>query len=607
MTTPKGPIVVLDFGSQFAHLLAAAFRRAGARAVLASPSISAADLRQMNPAGVVLSGGPQSVDAPGSPQPDPDILALPRHRTPIFGVCYGHHLLARHFGARIAKGPSEFGPADFSADLAHPMFDDVPPKSTVWMNHGDSVGGAPNDCVVTGTTRACAVAAFAHRELPVFSVQFHPEVTHTEYGQAMLKNFIDACGAAGTWSAQHALEEAKAEIERAVPKGKKVFLLVSGGVDSTVAFALLRKQLGEDRVVGLFVDTGLLREDEAQQVPRALEQAGLSGLHVADAGGEFFASLEGLTSPEDKRHAIGSAFLRVKSQWAQQLGLAGPEWLLGQGTIYPDHIETGGSQHADKIKTHHNRVPEIEQLMAQGRVVEPLKNLYKDEVRQIGRALGLPSALVDRHPFPGPGLGVRILCHSTNADPIEADALAAAQQIEAEYGLPARVLPIRSVGVQGDARSFRRAVAVGGSQPPTPQDAARAAEILGRFPIFSRVVCPLAAPAANYELAGPSSTITPRRAALLARADAAVHAILQQKNLMSAVWQFPVVLLPAGPAGRQSIALRPIESENAMTASPVVFSPEVFAQMCRALLAIDGIGEVFVDLSTKPPGTIEWE
>lgn len=592
------PILLLDFGSQFAHLIANRIRRIGAYSDIVPISISAQEIADRNPAGIILSGGPQSVFSPESPQPDAGIFDL---GIPLFGICYGHQLLAQHFGGEIRSGEKEFGEAIFS-HTSSSLFQNIPKESTVWMNHGDSVFSLPEGFETTGETKDCSIAAFEQKEKKIVSVQFHPEVTHSEYGMTILENFVDMCGTKGNWNTQMMLENTITEIQEHVGD-RKVFLMVSGGVDSSVAFSLLNKALGEDRVYGLFVDTGLLRKNERESVKKMLAEAGFKNLHVAEESDRFLSALEGISDPEEKRKRIGDTFLEVQRDVSQSLKLDDGSWLLGQGTIYPDHIETGGSEHASKIKTHHNRVPEIEKLIVEEKIVEPLSEFYKDEVRALGRELGLSDAMVDRHPFPGPGLGVRILCQSQRE---KGDFSVFSQKIESAHSISATVLPIRSVGVQGDARSYRHPVAIFGNFS-SHELLSLATKIPNTSSEINRVVWCLSHKEKQRYATQESSFMTLDRVTLLQEADFCITNILQKHDLVKSVWQFPVVLCPVGIDGQESIILRPIESENAMTARPVVFPPEILAEMSEELLKIKGISSVFLDVTSKPPGTIEWE
>jgi GMP synthase (glutamine-hydrolysing) len=378
-------------------------------------------------------------------------------------------------------------------------------------------------------------------------------------------------------------------------------MLVSGGVDSTVAFTLLNKVLGADRVQGLLVDTGLMRKNEVAMIRSAFDELKITNLRIEDASEEFFKALEGVTEPERKRRIIGDTFLAVQKRVSEEMGLGHEKGvMLGQGTIYPDTIETGGTTHADTIKTHHNRVPAIQAMIEKGLVIEPLADLYKDEVRALGEELGLPHALVWRHPFPGPGLGVRILC-ADMPEIVEADTSAIAPTHA--------ILPVRSVGVQGDGRTYRHAIALFSEPPcePPTEHWSLATAIPNAHKTFNRVLQCLSH-ASPPDFIFSRGGITRQRADLLREADHIVDATMREAGWYEKIWQFPVVLLPFGtrPHG-QSIVLRPISSTEAMTANAIPLPGHLLEKMTARLLELGGVDAVFLDMTDKPPATIEWE
>jgi GMP synthase (glutamine-hydrolysing) len=441
--------------------------------------------------------------------------------------------------------------------------------------------------------------AMADERRRIYGIQFHIEVTHTEYGMEILKKFVTICDPA-PWGVTSFADYIGGQITEEVG-ARKVFMLVSGGVDSTVAFTLLNKVLGIERVRGLLVDTGLMRKDEVAQIREAFTKLGITNLHIEDASDEFFKNLHGICDPEEKRKIIGRTFLDVQKRVSAEMGLENDQsWMLGQGTIYPDTIETGGTKHADQIKTHHNRVDVVQKMIDAGLVIEPLKELYKDEVRKLGEELGLPHDLVWRHPFPGPGLGVRILCTETPNGK---------WKMENEVSLPHAVLPVRSVGVQGDGRTYRHALALFSHHPTTvtPEHLMLATSIPNADREINRVLlCTSHDRPVEFHLT--PGAITRKRADLLREADAIVTEEMRAADLYGTIWQFPVVLLPFGSEkGGQSIVLRPIVSVDAMSANAFVLDADVLDTITRRLLALDGIDTIFVDLTNKPPGTIEWE
>ncbi|MEO7652452.1 MAG: glutamine-hydrolyzing GMP synthase, partial [Bryobacteraceae bacterium] len=414
----------------------------------------------------------------------------------------------------------------------------------------------------------------------------------------ILSNFLfDVCGCVPDWNPQHQLPAIEQNI-RDVVGDRKVFFFVSGGVDSTVAFTLCLRALGAERVRGVYVDTGLMREGETAFVREtfdALSSGGLSSLvSIEHAEAAFGERLAGVREPEQKRHIIGEEFLKVQERIIEGLHLLDGHWVLGQGTIYPDTIESGGTEKAATIKTHHNRVAGVQKLLDEGRIVEPLSSFYKDEVRQIGRELGLPAPLLDRHPFPGPGLAIRCLCAETSEPPVEtADGW---------------VIPVHSVGVQGDCRSYAPVLAI----ERFPDEAAGlhdvATETINRLRGINRVVALAASKCRIAEMSVQVSSLTPDRLAVLRRADAIVRRLSEESGFEQTIWQFPVVLIPFGTAASpDSVVLRPVQSVDGMTAQSVLLPEVLLRQMSQEILRDEAVAAVFCDLTHKPPATIEWE
>ena len=595
-------IVVLDFGGQYAHLIANRIRRQSVYAEIRSPDSVADDLAAAD--GLILSGGPSSVYDSAQPSYNPEIFRL---GLPMLGLCYGHQLICQQFDGRVAPGDKmEYGPATLEVVEPKGVLAGLDAREQVWMSHRDSVAEMPDGFAVLGRTEDCPVAAMGDVERHIYGLQFHPEVTHTENGFRMLENFVDICGSRRDWTMEHFIRESMADIVTRAA-GRKVFLLVSGGVDSTVSFLLLNRALGEERVLGLHIDNGLMRENETALVERLMKESGFANLEVIDAGEEFLGVLAGVAEPEEKRRLIGEEFLQVRDRALARLELDPDEWLLGQGTLYTDTIESGGTDNAEVIKTHHNRVPVIEQLLAAGKVIEPLVQLYKDEARALGEKLGLPHHLVWRHPFPGPGLGVRVLCWGGDeVAAVAPDVDARIVDIAAVYNLQAQVLPLRSVGVQGDGRTYAHPAALVGPADWKTLEAV-STEITNNHPEVNRVVH-LLAPAELPDQQLKRGYLTRDRLDLLRCADLLVMEALERHDLMREVTQMPTVLVPLSSDGRQeSIVLRPITTDDFMTARfstlPAAFIDEVGA----GLMAIDGIEAVFYDVTHKPPGTVEWE
>ena len=594
-------IVVLDFGGQYAHLIANRIRRLRVHAEIRSPETAVADLQDAD--GLILSGGPASVYDPQAPAYNPEILAMDK---PMLGLCYGHQLLCHRLGGQVERGAThEFGAAYLHIYKAEGVLAGLDVRERVWMSHRDHVAALPPGFAVLGATAGCPVAAMGDPERKIYGLQFHPEVTHTVRGMEILDNFAALCGAERNWTMERYTEQAIERIQEHA-KGRNVFLFVSGGVDSSVAFLLLNRALGAERVLGLHIDNGFMRAGETALVERLMKGAGLHNLEVVDASADFLAATEGIADPEEKRRRIGEEFIRVRDRALAALALDPDEWLLGQGTLYTDTIESGGTENAAVIKTHHNRVGVIDQLLAEGKVVEPLDQLYKDEARTLGETLGLPHHLVWRHPFPGPGLAVRVLCSEGPSAEMALETVTEAQKVAATFGLALDVLPLRSVGVQGDARTYAHPAVVSGQSEWKTLEAL-STELTNRFPSINRVIY-LLGPTPRPQQSLKAGYLTRDRLDRLRKADAISMEALERHGLMREVTQMPTVLLPLSSDGvQESVVLRPVATSDFMTARFCPLPPAFLDDVCARLLALAGIEAVFYDITHKPPGTVEWE
>ncbi len=498
-------------------------REANVYSEIVPHTITAEEVRELNPAGIVLSGGPSSVYDEGSPELDPGILKL---GVPVLGICYGFQVMAQQLGGRVANtGLREYGATAVTLAVGtSTLLGDQPSEQTTWMSHGDSVAEAPPGFTVLASTASTPVAAFASDAQRLYGVQWHPEVKHSEFGQRVLENFLhDAAGIAPDWNSGSVIAEQVERIQAQVGTGR-VICGLSGGVDSAVAAAIVHKAVG-DQLVCIFVDHGLLRQDERRQVEEDYVASTGVRLVTVDAVDQFLDALAGVTDPETKRKIIGREFIRSFEAAAAELVLeaagdgASIDFLV-QGTLYPDVVESGGGAGTANIKSHHNvgGLPEDLQFA----LVEPLRALFKDEVRAIGRELGLPEVIVGRQPFPGPGLGIRIV-----------------------------------------------------------------------------------------------GEVTRDRLELLRKADAIVRAELTAAGLDQAIWQCPVVLLADvrsvgvqgdGRTYGHPIVLRPVSSEDAMTADWTRLPYDVLARISNRITnEVEGVNRVVLDVTSKPPGTIEWE
>ena len=479
-TPEERPVLVVDLGGQYSQLIARRVREARVYSELVGHRLSAAEVAARNPAALILSGGPASVYADGAPDLDTEIFEL---GIPTLGICYGMQLMARDLGGAVERtGASEFGKAELEAGESE-LFHDLPPEQTVWMSHRDSVTAPPAGAEVTASSPSTPIAAFEDRERRLYGVQFHPEVVHTPHGQDILKNFLyEVAGAPPTWTPAAVIEEQVARIRTAVGS-ERVLCALSGGVDSAVAALLVHKAVG-DQLTCVFVDHGLLRENEAEQVVETFGGHFHVPLVHVQAQKRFLTRLAGVSDPEQKRKIVGEEFIRVFEEEARKLGSAprpgsasadpgratpgGDIRFLVQGTLYSDVIESGGAEDgvAALIKSHHN----VGGLPADMRMelVEPLRLLFKDEVRRVGEELGMPERMVWRQPFPGPGLAIRIIGEVTEerlavlrrADAILLEEIRRAD-LYRELWQSFAVLPaIRSVGVQGDERTYAYPVVI---------------------------------------------------------------------------------------------------------------------------------------------------
>ncbi len=512
------PVLVVDFGAQYAQLIARRVRECQVYSQVVPSTMPAQEMLARNPSAIILSGGPSSVYAPGAPPAPPGLLTA---GVPILGICYGFQLMVRDLGGQVLhSGTGEYGATALrTAEAAGVLLDGLPPDQRVWMSHGDTCAQAPPGFAITATTAGTPVAAAEAPDRQLYGMQFHPEVLHTEHGMAMLRAFLVAAGCKPTWTMRGVIEEQTERIAAQVGRGRAICGL-SGGVDSAVAAALVQRAIG-GRLTCVFVDHGLLRAGEPEQVEKDFVAATGVALKVVDAAEVFVRALTGISDPEEKRKIIGREFIRAFEQAAREIARDDQvATFLVQGTLYPDVVESGGGTGTANIKSHHNVGGLPDDLKFE--LVEPLRDLFKDEVRQVGTELGLPDEIVWRQPFPGPGLAIRIV-----------------------------------------------------------------------------------------------GEVTAERLRIVSAADAIVRAELSAAGLDRQIWQCPVVLLADvrsvgvqgdGRTYGYPVVLRPVTSEDAMTADWARVPGDVLSRIStRITNEVPEVNRVVLDITSKPPGTIEWE
>lgn len=611
-------IAVVDFGGQYVHLIAMKVRAAKVKAEILQPDDATEKFHGFK--GIILSGSPSLSAKDEDAGWNKEILDLD---IPILGFCFGHQEIAKKYGGTVSHADNcEWGHTMLHINRPHALFEGLSMKEVVWMSHFDTVQTLGPDFEELGYTQTVMMdtdskeekrgpnAAICSDKLKRYGFQFHPEVDTTENGDKMIANFaLKICECKASWDMKAFMRKSMEDMAKQVGD-RGVFLLVSGGVDSTVCAAFFHKFLPAGKLKLLHIDNGLMRKDESKDVVQYFADMGMAdSFTFVDASEEFVTALQGVSEPEKKRGIIGNTFIEVFEREARKLGLDG--FLLGQGTIYPDTIETGGTKRADLIKTHHNRVPLVEQMIRDGKVIEPLVELYKPEVRELAVELGVKSELIGRHPFPGPGLGVRLLCSMGTQEAPCNEALSKVLKRFEGKGMTGTILPIKSVGVKADLRSYERPCLIScTSKDPAWDLLVEVARVVLRdVPGVNRVIWNLQPGSSPFEVKDREAYMTRERLDLLREADQIVMDGLRRHNLYDVIWQCPTASIPCsiGGTGRELIVVRPVDTQRAMTAKPAKLPAKLLDELRKQILALPGVAGLAYDLTSKPPGTIEWE
>ena len=598
----KNRIAVLDGGGQYCHLIARRIRLFGVNTEVLPYDVSESSIEDYS--GVVLSGSPSSVAIGNGPR----IAFTPEKlKIPVLGICYGHQTLASMAGGRIENNMNkEFGPAKLNfKGLKSQLFRNVRNNSLVWMSHGEGIKTLPKKFSVIGTTGGGRLAAIKHNDKDIFGLQFHPEVSHTTYGTQIIQNFVlDICKCEKNWSPTDRISTILENIKKQA-EGKSVVFFISGGVDSTVSLWLTAKVLPHNSITAVFLDTGFLKSDDLSTARTLSKYFPRINFEFLDESQSFFSAVKGVTDPEMKRKLIGENFYKIIKKKIHRKFSNSEKWLLGQGTIYPDTIETAGSSKSALIKTHHNRSKSFKELEEKGGLLEPLKEFYKDEVRALAKELDIPKPLVKKHPFPGPGLAIRNIC-SRKKSVLKKNSKIS--DILAETKLVGAIAPIYSVGVKGDARSYEKLVVLQGET--TWKEISRiSSEITNSLNYVNRVAWMYRS---NQEIQLFDFKVTyneigRQNISLLRSVDDLVTKTLKDNRLYDKIWQCPVVLVPLSFRDRCSIALRPVKSSDGMTAQFAEIDFKILDGLCEKLFKTHCIDAILYDVTNKPPGTIEWE
>lgn len=603
-------VAILDAGAQYGKLIDRRVRELNVESEILPLNTRVAILKDYR--ALIISGGPRSVYGRNAPEYDPDLFSL---GIPTLGDCYGMQLIALHFGGLVEKtSRREDGSCEIVVDPHSKLFIGLEPRQEVLMSHGDSVTSLPKGFGISAISSGL-IAGIEYPEANIYGVQFHPEVDLTLNGKQILQNFLyNIANFSGTYTLEDRIQKAMNYIRDTVGE-KQVLVLVSGGVDSAVCATLLARCLGPDRIHAIHINNGFMRLDESAKVSKALSEVGIN-LRVVEAEEDFYHPLSGVIHPEQKRIIIGDQFMVIAQNEIEKLGLNPDQVVLAQGTLRPDLIESASqltSTSAATIKTHHNDTPLVRELRSRNQVVEPLQDYHKDEVRTLGEKLGLPSELVWRQPFPGPGLAIRILCAD---NPYITDEFDEINDTLKKYGntdLAVNLLPVQTVGVQGDGRTYSYLVGLSGKR--NWDELFRVArEIPKEVHQINRVVFLFGEQVFKLIINITPTHLDKEVIRQLQLADEVVNQIIYKYDLVRRLSQVPVILFPVhfGKPGERSVAIRTFITRDFMTGMPAKpgqdISEEVLDEMVNGILSrVPRISRVAYDLTSKPPGTTEWE
>lgn len=609
-------LLVIDFGGQYAHLIAKRFRKLGFYTEIALPDTELALDKTLK--GIILSGSPSSVYEAGAPTLHPSILNAD---VPILGLCYGHQIMSYLYGGKVGKAKvGEYGFTTLNKVKDSLLFENIAFPAQVWMSHSDEIFVPGEGFEVIGNTDNCTFAALENSKKKRYSLQFHAEVIDTPIGMDLFQNFAQKiCNMQKNWDSSQVLDIILSEIKNDAKDKKKVLLFLSGGVDSSVAFALLNKALGSDRVLGLYIDNGFMRKNETETIEKIYKNAGYTNFITERAESRFLNAVGKETDPQKKRKIIGETFITVRNDVLRRLNLDENEWLLAQGTLYPDIIESGGTKHSNVIKTHHNRVDGIKELIEKGLIIEPLKELYKDEVRVIGAHIGLPDELIMRHPFPGPGLSINLLCRDENAASDESELEQTNNDLQNinltdffnDRSYTLSVLPVKSVGVQGDFRTYTYPALLEldnleNNFPDWNKLEMASSYVTNNIKTVNRTV--LLLHKSKFDCRLIPSYVTRERLDMIREADAIVTSHLKKSGWYSKIFQHLTISLPYASANNKcSIVLRPVVSEDVMTARFANLDTALLKQIVKEIAALPFVDNIYYDITNKPPATFGWE